>query len=96
MAKLHSNARKGLAGRALRGVVGDNAFDQAHFLGTNAVKQRDATKAAERAAQSAADEPIMPLADEEELARAKRKGLARRNRGRASTILSSSDSETLG
>lgn len=95
MAKLHSNARKGLAGRALRGIVGDNAFDQAHFLGTAAVNQRDATKAAERAAKAAADEPIMPLADEEELQRAKKKSLARRNRGRASTILST-DSETLG
>lgn len=95
MGKLHSNVKKGLAGRAIRGIVGDKVFDQAHFLGTAAVKQRDATKAAERAQKAAADEPIMPLADEEELARAKRKGLARRNRGRASTILSS-ESETLG
>lgn len=94
MGKLHSNVKKGLAGRAIRGIVGDKTFDQAHFLGTAAVKQRDATKAAERATREAENQPVMPLADEEELVRAKKKGLGRRNRGRASTILT--DSETLG
>jgi hypothetical protein len=95
MGKLHSNAKKSFAGRGIRRITGDKLFDQAHFLGTAAVKQRDATKAAERAATDAANEPIMPIADDDELQRSKRKMLSRRNRGRASTILAN-DAETLG
>lgn len=96
MGKLHSNIKKySLAERAARSVVGEKTYDQLHPLGTSLVKQRNATKAAERAATDAANEPVMPIADDEELQRSKRKALSRRNRGRASTILAS-DSETLG
>lgn len=95
MAKLHKKAKQGLAGTAVRSVVGDKTFDSAHFLGTSAVDARDARKAAERAATDAENEPVMPLADEESLRRSKKKMLSRKNRGRASTILAN-DSETLG
>lgn len=95
MAKLHKNVSKySLHARKERKIFGDKTWDQTHFLGTSAVKARDAAKAAENAQKAAENEPIMPLADEEELSRSKKKMLGRRNRGRASTILS--DSETLG
>ena len=96
MGKLHQNISKfSLSQQFHKKLVGKKTYDTAHFLGTNAVKQRDAAIAANNAKEAAANEPIMPIADDEELARAKRKSLARRNRGRASTILSS-DAETLG
>lgn len=95
MAKLHQNVKSGLAGKLVRGIVGDKTFDQFHPLGTSAVNARNARKAAESAATAAANEPIMPIADEEALARARKKKLTRGNSGRASTILAQ-DSETLG
>lgn len=96
MAKLHQNISKySLSQQANKKIFGKKAYDTAHFMGTNAVKQRDATMAAERAKTDAENAPVMPIADDEELQRAKRKGLSRRNRGRASTILGS-DAETLG
>ena len=96
MGKLHSNVKKySLAERSKRAIFGEKNYDQIHPLGTSMVKQRDATKQAERAATAAANEPVMPIADEEELARSRKKVLSRRNRGRASTILAN-DSETLG
>jgi hypothetical protein len=36
-----------------RRIVGDDAWDKAHFLGTNAVKQADAKKEAKKAAKNA-------------------------------------------
>lgn len=97
MAKLHKKAKKGLVGSLIRKTVGENTFDQAHFLGTSAVKMDDAAKEAERAAKEAANEPVMPIPDEDALMRARRKRLQRGNRGRASTIFGDeSGSETLG
>ncbi len=105
MAKLHKGITKfsnkfdlgRLAGQAVVGKDRERKlYDQGHFIGHQAEKSYDATKAAEAAAKGIADEPIMPIPDDELLARNKKKGLARRNRGRASTILGGGDSETLG
>jgi hypothetical protein len=97
MAKLHSNIKKYSAGeRAKQAIVGEKNYDSVHFLGTSAVKQRDATKAAEQAAQDAqaeADKPAIPLPDEEELARLRRR--RGKGGGRAATVLTD-DSEKLG
>ena len=92
MGRLHKTVKKGLAGRAIRGIVGEKTFDQAHFLGSSLEKQYDATKAAERQAAAIANEPAIPLPDEEELARQRRR--TRRSGGRASTVLT--DDERLG
>lgn len=97
MAKLHQNIQKyDLSQKLTKKVIGKKAYDTAHFMGTMAVKQRDAARAAERAKNEIENAPVMPIADDEELQRNKRKNLSRRNRGRASTILSGGDAETLG
>lgn len=92
MARLHKNVKGGLAGKFVRGVVGEKTFNQAHFIGSSMEKQYDATKATEAAAKAVANEPAIPLPDEEELARIRRrKG---RGGGRAATVLT--DDERLG
>jgi len=50
----------------------------------------------EAAALAAQEDKVIPMPDEEEIKRNKRRGNAARGGGRASTILTSGDSDTLG
>lgn len=105
MGSLHKKLKKYSPGARLEREInkavlgkkkGEQLFDSLHPMGTSAEKQYDATKAAEQAARDAANAPVLPLPDEEQLKRYWRRRNAARGGGRASTILTGGDSDTLG
>lgn len=91
MPKIHKKLRKISIGRH---IVGDDAFDKAHFLGTSVTNAYDARKEAEAAVKEEENKPVIPMADEETIARVNRRRNARRGGGRASTVLT--DYEGMG
>lgn len=89
MAKLHQAVQAHSPSQNLiRKVIGQKAYDKAHFIGT------DLTKAATPEPTPAA----IPLPDEDAIQRAKRKATAAQlgRTGRASTILTDNTTDRLG
>lgn len=96
MAGIHRTIKKYDPGQKLeQKVLGKNAYDEIHPLGTMAVEASDAKHAAEAQTEAVKNQKVIPIADDAALLRARRRAASQRNRGRASTILGS-DAETLG